>query len=89
MSEVAVQVIYRFYTCQHKNIKRTFIVLNGAYNEEIPCCVEGSCHGYQMMRVTRPECNKVHTISIAPDGVIRAGFWEECFPHDIVDAEPV
>ena len=89
MSEVAVQVIYRFYSCQHKDIKRTFLVLNSVYNEEIPCCVEGECHGYQMLRITGPDSNRVHTISEEPAGVMREGFWEECFPRDIVDAEPV
>ncbi len=89
MSEVAVQVVYRFYVCQHKNIKRTFLVINGAYNESIPCCVDEGCHGYQMMRTTRLGVNKVHTISEEPAGVRREGFWEESFPRDIIDAEPV
>ena len=57
-------VIRRFYACQHKNIRRTFIITNGVYFEERPSCVEKGCNGYEMVRVESPNANKVELIEI-------------------------
>ena len=72
MSKVAVQVIKRFYACVHKNVIRTFIVINGIFDEAIPCCIE--CHGHQMLRM--PGGGPSYELYDEPIGELRSGFYE-------------
>ena len=88
MSKVAVQVIRRFFTCQHKNIKRTFLLEEGTYHEVRPSCAEPGCNGYEMMRVSGCNDHQTETIMLEGNRAAYRLYWDEVERREEPEATP-